>query len=80
VRQSVALTYLAAARKRPNLTLRAGVHVTRVLLERRRAAGVVLADGTVIRADRVVLCAGAYGSPAILMRSGAPADTADGGR
>jgi choline dehydrogenase len=70
VRQSVALTYLAAARKRPNLTLRAGVHVTRVLLERRRAAGVVLADGTVIRADRVVLCAGAYGSPAILMRSG----------
>jgi choline dehydrogenase len=72
IRQSAALAYLAQARHRPNLTIRSGVLVDRVLLEGRRAVGVSLADPTeeVFYADRIILAAGTYGSPAILMRSG----------
>ncbi|MGP3988392.1 GMC family oxidoreductase [Streptomyces sp. 3N207] len=72
VRQSTALTYLAAARTRSNLTVRGGVTVDRVLMRGHRATGVRLADtaGTALHADQVVLAAGAYGSPLLLMRSG----------
>jgi choline dehydrogenase len=70
VRQSTALTYLRAARARDNFTLRPQSPVDRLLLRNGRAAGVRLADGTVLHADSVVLCAGAYGSAPILMRSG----------
>lgn len=71
VRQSTALTYLAGARDRPNLTLRSHALIDRVELDGARAEGVRLAEsGEVIDADRVVLAAGAYGSPAILMRTG----------
>jgi choline dehydrogenase len=71
VRQSTALTYLPAARQRPNLTIRAGALVDRVLMDGRRARGIHLAGpGETIGADHVILAAGAYGSPAILMRSG----------
>ncbi|MFL5732605.1 MAG: GMC family oxidoreductase, partial [Chloroflexia bacterium] len=72
IRQSAALTYLARARHRPNLTIRSGVLVDRVLLEGRRAVGVRLADPSneVLYAGRIILAAGTYGSPAILMRSG----------
>ncbi len=45
----------------------------RVLVRAGRAAGVAIHDGrrlTEIGASRVVLSAGAYGSPAILLRSG----------
>ncbi|HEY6788556.1 MAG TPA: GMC family oxidoreductase [Trebonia sp.] len=47
--------------------------VDRVLVRDGRAVGAAVQDGqqlTVIRASRVVLSAGAYGSPAILLRSG----------
>jgi choline dehydrogenase len=54
----------------PNLTIRPESSVDRVVLEGDRAVGVRLADRTEIRADTVVLCAGVYGSPAILLRSG----------
>jgi choline dehydrogenase len=76
IRQSSALTYLAAARGRPNLTTRSGVLVDRVVFEGHRAVGVRLGGSTeTIRGDHVVLAAGAFGSPAILMRSGlGPAD------
>lgn len=71
VRQSTALTYLAAARDRPNLTVRSDVLVDRVELDGDRATGVRLApSGDVIEADHVVLASGAYGSPALLLRSG----------
>jgi choline dehydrogenase-like flavoprotein len=41
----------------------------------RRYSGVRLLNGDVVEASRVVLCAGVFGSPAILMRSGiGPAD------
>jgi choline dehydrogenase len=69
-RMNGAFTYLAPARSRPNLTLHADTLVDRVLLEGRSAVGVRVADGTEYRGREVVLCAGSYGSPAILLRSG----------
>jgi choline dehydrogenase len=76
VRQSTALTYLARARKRPNLTVRAGVQVEKVLLSGTRANGVRLAEpAETVEGDLVVVAAGAYGSPLLLQRSGiGPAD------
>ncbi|MGI8647678.1 MAG: hypothetical protein DLM55_10115 [Acidimicrobiales bacterium] len=71
VRQSTALTYLAAARERPNLTIRAGQRVDRIVFSAARASAVRLAGtGEEIAAGHVMLAAGAYGSPAILLRSG----------
>ena len=70
VRQSTLVTYIAAARSRPNFTLRAGALVDRVLLDGNRATGVRLAGGEEIRARRVVLAAGAYNTPGLLQRSG----------
>jgi len=59
-----------AVRCRPNLTVMGQCEVDRVLFDGRRANGVRLADGRTISAGQVILSAGAYGSPAILMRSG----------
>jgi choline dehydrogenase len=70
VRMNAAFTYLAPARGRPNLTIVPDVLVDRVLVENGRATGVRAADGREFRAREVVLCAGAFGSPAILQRSG----------
>ena len=70
VRMSTALTYLAAARPRPNLTVRAQAAVDGIELRKGRAVGVRLAGGEVVAAGHVVLAAGAYASPAILQRSG----------
>lgn len=71
LRQSAALTYLLPARARPNLTIRSGVLVDRVAFAGRRAVGIELATPReTVRAARVVLAAGAYGSPAIMLRSG----------
>jgi choline dehydrogenase len=54
----------------PNVAIRGDALVARIELQGSRATGVRLADGSTIAADRVVLCAGTYASPAILMRSG----------
>ncbi len=74
VRMSAARCYLTpAVRRRDNLRLRARTLVRRVLFENRRVRGLeVETDGKVevIVADRVVLCAGAIGTPSILLRSG----------
>lgn len=76
VRQSTALTYLAEARKRPNLTIRGEALVERVVLSGTKVTGVRLAEpAETVEADLVVLAAGAYGSPLLLQRSGiGPAD------
>jgi choline dehydrogenase len=79
VRQGTLVTYLRQARGRPNLTFRALALVDRILIEAGRAVGVVWRDATgaerQARADRVLLAAGVYNSPAILQRSGiGPAD------
>jgi choline dehydrogenase len=71
VRQNTGLVYLTdPVRNRPNLKISGAVLVDRVLFDGRRAVGVVTASGTEIRAAEVILSAGTYGSPAILMRSG----------
>ena len=70
VRMSTALSYLADARTRPNLTIRGGAMVDRIQISGGVACGVQLVGGEVVPADRVVLAAGAYASPAILQRSG----------
>jgi choline dehydrogenase len=69
-RVTTADAYLPAGSTPDNLTIRAGAQVAEVVFNGARARGVRLIDGTVIEAGRVVLCAGTYGSPAILMRSG----------
>jgi choline dehydrogenase len=69
VRMSTSLTYLAAARGRPNLTVRGGAVADRVEVHGGAATGVRLAGGEIVPAGRVVLAAGAYASPAILQRS-----------
>jgi choline dehydrogenase len=71
VRQNVGLVYLTdEVRNRPNLKISGNVLVDRVLFDGRRATGVVTASGTDIRAGEVILSAGSYGTPAILLRSG----------
>ncbi|MGB0113214.1 MAG: GMC family oxidoreductase [Ilumatobacteraceae bacterium] len=68
-RVSSAEAMLWPRQDRPNLVVRSDALVDRVLVEGRRAIGVQLADGAVIDADRVVVCAGAVHSPAVLLRS-----------
>jgi 5-(hydroxymethyl)furfural/furfural oxidase len=65
--------YLEPARERTNLRIIGDALVDRILFEDGRAVGVrVRIDGewTEVRAENVVLCAGAIGSPSILLRSG----------
>jgi choline dehydrogenase len=70
-RQSVLLTYIVTARSRGNFELRADTLVDHVLLdETGAAAGVVLAGGEEVRSRRVVVAAGAYNTPPLLLRSG----------
>ena len=75
-RSSAAMAYLAPNRSRPNLTVRTGAQVKRIVVENGRAGGVELMDGGRISATaEVILSAGAIGSPRMLMLSGiGPAD------
>lgn len=66
VRWSTAFAYLDPARERRNLTIRADTLVDRIDPE----AGTVTTDRGELAAELIVLAAGAYGSPAILLRSG----------
>jgi choline dehydrogenase len=71
VRQNTGLAYLTEeVRNRPNLTIIGDVHVDTVRFDGSHATGVVAADGTVYPAGEVILSAGSYGTPAILLRSG----------
>jgi choline dehydrogenase len=70
VRVTTADAYLPPGRTPPNLTIRGGSEVGSVVFEEASAVGVRLLDGAVIEAGWVVLCAGTYGSPPLLMRSG----------
>jgi choline dehydrogenase len=69
-RWNTGFAYLDPARSRPNLTVLADTLVDRLALDGTRAKGVVTAAGDRIDADTVVLTAGAYFTPAILLRSG----------
>jgi choline dehydrogenase len=68
VRWNAAFAYLDPARGRDNLTILADTLVDRVLLQGDRVLGVTTTAGE-LRAQTVVLAAGAYGSPGILLRS-----------
>lgn len=70
VRMNGALTYLAPARNRPNLEIISETEIDRIEIEGGHATGVLTTDGRAYAAREIVLTAGAYGSPAILMRSG----------
>src|SRR5208282_2402451 len=73
-RHSSARAYLAPAARWPNLTIRTGALVHRVLFDGTRAAGVEYSvRGEVCRVrcrDEVVLSAGTFASPKLLMLSG----------
>lgn len=79
-RCDAATAFLAPVRQRPNLDVRCGVRVTRVLIEHGRAAGVewLDAEGTLRRARadaEVILAAGALQTPQLMQLSGiGPAD------
>ena len=73
IRWSTALTYLQEARGRPNLRIVAGATAQRIVFDRRRVVGVeamTATGGTFIPARRLFLCAGAIGTPHLLMLSG----------
>ncbi len=76
IRWNATKGFLRPVRQRPNLTVRTGATVARVLLEGSRAVGVALRRGPgapdeVVRAaGEVVLAAGAVGTPQILQLSG----------
>ncbi|HEY1359761.1 MAG TPA: GMC family oxidoreductase N-terminal domain-containing protein [Thermoleophilaceae bacterium] len=70
LRCSAADAYLKPARGRQNLSVRTDAHVLGLELDGTRASGVRL-DGETAEASReVILCAGAIGSPQLLMLSG----------
>jgi choline dehydrogenase len=66
VRWNAAFAYLDPARGRPNLTILADTLADRIDLE----GTCLLTNRGPLRANTIVLAAGAYGSPAILLRSG----------
>ena len=70
VRWNTAFAFLDPVRERPNLTILSDALVDRVVLDGTRASGVLVHDGRRLEADLVVLAAGAYFTPAILLRSG----------
>ena len=73
-RCSAAVAFLKPAKHRPNLTVRTGVFVTRILVEKGRAVGVEIVEGgrprRIEAKSEVILTAGAIGSPKLLMLSG----------
>jgi choline dehydrogenase len=70
-RHSVVDGYLRPALSRPNLTVRTGIPVTRILFDGRKAIGVRLQSGQQVTAVRgVVTAAGALRTPQLLMLSG----------
>lgn len=75
VRVSTAMGYLRPADGRPNLEIIGGAYAHHILIERDRATGVAYSLSGAgkleqVRGRRIVVCAGAFNSPALLMRSG----------
>ena len=74
LRASTAAAYLRPAASRPNLTIETRVQALNVIFKGTRAigvAGVRLDERLAFWAEReVIVCAGAYGSPQLLMQSG----------
>lgn len=82
-RSSAATAFIKPARHRPNLQVRTGSTVTRIIVEKGRAVGVeYVAKGrkwALMASREVILSAGAIASPKLLMLSGiGPADALRG--
>jgi choline dehydrogenase-like flavoprotein len=73
-RESMATAFLQPVRQRRNLTVLTDCLVHRIIFDRGVAVGVELErDGQIHRISsrrETILCAGAFGSPAVLLRSG----------
>lgn len=69
VRVNTGIAYLEPARDRANLEMLGATQALRIIFEGSRAVGVETSAG-VLSADEVVLCAGAIGSPHVLLASG----------
>jgi choline dehydrogenase len=73
-RESGVTAFLRHAQRRANLAVIVNALAHRVLLEQRRAIGVQIdrdgSQSTLLARREVILSAGSYGSPALLMRSG----------
>ncbi len=70
-RSSAAMAYLAPNRGRANLTVQTGAQVRRLIVNKGRATGVEMMDGTRLTASvEVILSSGAVGSPRLLQLSG----------
>jgi choline dehydrogenase len=73
VRWNSSFAFIDLVRSNPLLGIAGNVLVERLIVERGVVKGVVaIKDGVraEVRAARVILCAGAYGTPALLLRSG----------
>jgi len=70
LRVTTADAYLPIEGRPAGLTVLANTLVSAVVVRAGAAEAVRLSDGRVLGAALVVLCAGVYGSPAVLMRSG----------
>lgn len=73
IRWSTAIGYLGQSRHRLNLTIRSNCTTHRVIFEGKRAVGVEVesaGEKFTVYGDEIILCAGAIGSPHILMLSG----------
>ncbi|MDR3575255.1 MAG: GMC family oxidoreductase N-terminal domain-containing protein [Anaerolineaceae bacterium] len=73
-RASAATVFLAPARRRENFSLCTGSMVTRILFRSQRAVGVEYIQGgqrnTAQASKEVIICAGAFFSPKLLLQSG----------
>ena len=73
-RHSVAAAFIHPVLDRANLDVRTKAHITRVVFDGRRATGVTYQQGGQVRTVRarreVIMAAGAFGTPQILMASG----------
>ncbi len=73
VRMSMALTHIEPNRSRLNLTTKANVQVRRIAFDGKLATGLEVESGGetfLLEAEQITLCAGAVGSPQLLMLSG----------
>ena len=70
VRMNAAFTYLAAARGRPNLDIMPDTPIDRIEFDGDHAVAALAVDGRRLAGEEIILAGGAYGSPAILLRSG----------
>ncbi len=73
VRFSTALGYLSQGRHRLNLTIRPDCAALRILFDGQQARAVIVESGGetfTVEGEEIILCAGAIGSPQLLMLSG----------